>query len=305
MGDIQGIQGNPQCSAEYPNRRHGDRIIRCHLQAGHSGLHEEAETEVTWEPDPRPVSVLAVTLMPPDGMNSTSYTESLMRLFGYDASTSGTLIRGGGPMMLPASPLRLVDMRNMAARFLLDESEADWLLFIDSDMGFDEDALEKLLEAADPATRPVIGALCFGLRKEETDNRGGWRTVPFPTIYDWRHTPGAPRPGFVLRYDYTPNAVTQVSATGAAFLLIHRTALEKMRAELGDTWFDRAKMHPDEDMMGEDISFCARLGRLGIPLFVHTGVQTTHLKPVWVDEDYYQGMRYLAAASRAEVAKDA
>jgi hypothetical protein len=105
-----------------------------------------------------------------------------------------------------------------------------------------------------------------------------------------------------LRFDYTENCVTRVAATGCAFLLVHRTALEKMRAEYGDVWFDRARMEADQGLMGEDISFCARVNRLGLPIFVHTGVGTTHLKPVWVDEDYYLGQRALAAL-RAEAAQ--
>ena len=39
------------CRSEYIRRggaEPGDRIVRCHLPAGHPGEHEEAETEVTW-----------------------------------------------------------------------------------------------------------------------------------------------------------------------------------------------------------------------------------------------------------------
>lgn len=41
----------PHCPEEYTRlggRQPGDRIIRCHLPAGHPGEHEEAETEVRW-----------------------------------------------------------------------------------------------------------------------------------------------------------------------------------------------------------------------------------------------------------------
>lgn len=249
---------------------------------------------------PGPTSVLAVTLCPPDGHNSTSFTDSLMRMFAYDASTTGSLIRGGGPMLLPASPNTIPDRRNQAAEFLLDQSEAEWLLFIDSDMGFAEDSLERLLAVADPQTAPVVGALCFGLRQTEADEMGGYRVQPFPTIYDWRLNKETGKSGFSLRYDYTPDAVTQVAATGAAFLLIHRSVLIKVRDEMGDTWFDRARMEAGEGLMGEDIAFCARLGRLGIPAFVHSGVHTTHLKAVWVDEEFYLGQRMISAL-RADV----
>lgn len=246
-------------------------------------------------------SVLVVTLMPPDGGCAQSYTQSLLQLFGH-SPTAGALVAGQGPMFLPTTPLRISEMRNGAAEFLLDKSEAEWLLFIDSDMGFDSDSVELLLAAADPVERPVIGALCFGLRKEKSDGQGGYVGVAFPTIYDWRQLPDQPRPGFVQRYDFTPNTVTQVGATGAAFLLIHRSVLTEIRETAGDTWFDRAKMHPDDDLMGEDISFCVRVGQHGHPIFVHTGVGTNHLKTIHVNEDYYRGQRALLAVT-AEVSE--
>lgn len=243
-------------------------------------------------------SVLVVTLMPPDGECAQSYTQSLLQLFAHPA-TAPALRAGEGPMFLPTTPLRISEMRNGAAQFLLDRSEAEWLLFIDSDMGFDPDALELLLDAADPVERPVIGALCFGLRKEKSDGQGGYVGVAFPTIYDWKQHPDQPRPGFVQRYDFTPNTVTQVGATGAAFLLIHHSVLEEIRQTSGDTWFDRAKMHSEDESMGEDISFCVRVGQMGKPIFVHTGVGTNHLKTIHVNEDYYRGQRALMAVTEA------
>ncbi len=237
--------------------------------------------------------VLAVTLTPRDGQVSSSFAESLLRLVLHDAQNEGHLIRGGGPAFLPASPNTLPDMRNAACKMLLDDTEAEWLLFIDSDMGFHEETLYILLAAADPERARVVGALCFGMRQVEADGMGGFRTHPFPVLFDW--TPDeSGKFGFTIRYDYTPNVVTRVAATGAAFLLIHRTVLAQVREAHGETWFDRAVLAPGEGLMGEDVAFCARLGRLGIPVHVHTGVPTTHLKSVWVSQDYYEDQHGLA-----------
>ena len=80
---------------------------------------------------------------------------------------------------------------------------------------------------------------------------------------------------------------------------------ERWRASgQGDTWFDRAKTHPDDDEMGEDISFCARAGRMGIPVYVHTGVRTNHLKSVHVDEQLYAGQRLLLALAERDALED-
>ena len=241
--------------------------------------------------------VLAATLVPRDGMNSTSFTDSMLRMVMFDANQAGHLIAGGGPLFLPASPNTIADMRNRACALLLDETESDWLLFIDSDMGFHESALYELLAVADPAERPVVGALCFGMRQAESDGIGGWVTHPFPVLFDWTENE-AGKWGFSIRYGYTIDTVTRVAATGAAFLLIHRSVLSQLRDQHGDTWFSRAVMEPGEGAMGEDVAFCARLGRAGIPVYVHTGVKTTHIKPVWIDEGYYLAQRSLAMAER-------
>src|SRR5262249_61075496 len=39
----------------------------------------------------------------------------------------------------------------------------------------------------------------------------------------------------------------------------------------------------------EDLSMCLRAGALNIPIHVHTGVQTTHQKTLWLAEDDYFG----------------
>lgn len=245
---------------------------------------------------PRGDLVLPVTLMPPDGLNSTSFTESLLRLYIQDAGR-----HLAPPMFTPTSPMQIAANRNRAAAFLLDETDAAWLLFIDSDMGFDSNALELLL-AAGSEERPIVGGLCFGMRKEESDGQGGFRSVPFPTIYQFRADESGQ--GFHPRLDYPRDTVVQCAATGAAFLLIHRSALEKIRENLGDTWFERAKLTPESEVMGEDLSFCLRAGGLGIPVFVHTGVRISHLKPVWVGEDFYQDARVLAALAVEAVEDD-
>lgn len=246
----------------------------------------------------RSAKVFPVTLMPPDGMNSTSFTQSLMAMLIHDSMNRQHLT---SPLFLPTTPLRLADNRNMACRIMLDESDADWLLFIDSDMGFPPDAVDLLLAAADPASVPAIGALCFGMRKGEPDGMGGYDSLPFPTIFDWRQEP----PGFIVRHDYARDAITRVAATGAAFLMLHRSVLEAMRAGAGDTWFDRAKLSPETDTMGEDMSFCLRLGGFGLPIYVHTGVRTTHLKPVHVDETFYREQRFVRNMGYAEPGESA
>jgi hypothetical protein len=73
-------------------------------------------------------------------------------------------------------------------------------------------------------------------------------------------------------------------ATGAAILLVHRTVLERVRDRFGESWFDQLQ-DPNGSTMGEDVSFFDRTRQLDIPLWVHTGIRTTHFKHLWLAED--------------------
>jgi len=216
---------------------------------------------------------------------SHSWHESMMRLVAYDAANNARVVSTGGPFMISCDANGLVEGRNTGCRKFLDETDHEWLWWIDTDMGFLPDTVDRLVEAADPATRPVVGGLCFALREVTYDGYGGRRMMPIPTLY----MPGRDARGhygFVNRYDYPKDSLVQVAGTGAACLLIHRSVLEKLRAEHGDRWFDRVR-YQDGTAISEDLSFCYRLVMAGIPLFVHTGVKTTHHKQVWISEDDY------------------
>jgi len=217
-----------------------------------------------------------------------SWHQSLLGLVGYDMAHTGRVISGGwlaircGTDGLPAA-------RNEAAtQFLALDSE--WLFWIDTDMGFEPDIVDQLLAVADPVERPIVGALCFAQRELSPDGANGYRVKPAPTIYDWVNT--GDKQGFMTRQTYEPSTVQRCSGTGSAAILIHRSVLERIRDEYGPVWYNRApEAKPDADgvlkMMGEDLSFCMRAGTLGIPVHVHTGVKTTHLKQVWLSEADY------------------
>lgn len=227
-------------------------------------------------------AVLAAYLHP--NSVSHSFSDSLMRLFAYDIQHSGHVARGGGPAMFRCGSGGLVEARNDVVQHFLS-GNADWLWFVDSDMGFAPDTVDRLLEVADPVERPVVGGLCFGLRETAPDGLHGWETRSFPTLYDWGQKQDG-ETGFVVRRDYPVNAVTRVAGTGAACLLMHRSVLQRIADELGEVWFDRTR-YPSGSPVSEDLSFCSRVGALGIPVFVHTGVRTNHHKQVWVSEETY------------------
>lgn len=167
--------------------------------------------------------------------------------------------------------------RNTLTQRFLDQPAGEWLLWVDADMQWEADAVDRLLEVADPVHHPIVGGLAFGHTKDGM----------FPTVYHWLRTDEGGITTIRVR-DYPRNTVTQVAATGAAFLLIHRSALERM----AERRFDRAFPFFAESAgnglpVGEDITFCVRAAMLDIPVHVHTGVRIGHHKSALLTEDEF------------------
>jgi len=216
---------------------------------------------------------------------SHSWHQSVMQMVAYDMLHNERIMRTGGPFMTSCGTGALVESRNLVMTRWLDDTPHEWLWWIDTDMGFAPDTVDRLLAAADPAERPVVGGLCFGAREVRQDGMGGRRVMPAPTIYN-PATDTRGQVGFATRWHYPDNTLVQVAGTGAACLLIHRSAAQAVRDKHGDAWFDPVR-YPDGRWVSEDLSFCWRLSTLRIPVFVHTGVKTTHHKMVWIGEEDY------------------
>lgn len=227
------------------------------------------------------------------GYNVThSWHRSVVELIGWDMVNGGGKVMQGGFVAMHCGTGGLVEARNKAVRTFLDERKADWLFWVDTDMGFAPDTLDRLMEVADPVKRPIVGALCFSQREVEPDGLGGFIVAPAPTVFDWTHV--GEQMGFSVRWDYPRDTVTQVAGTGSACILIHRSAFEKVAEKFGPVWYDRVPNTTTGQIFSEDLSFCMRANAAGVPIFVHTGVKTNHQKLVWVDERTYWQQRALS-----------
>jgi len=222
------------------------------------------------------------------GEMASCFVDSMVDMLFFDAQTHGRFLHSHGKMGKRAGSAGVVDGRNQLARVMLDESEADWLLMIDSDMGFGHDTCERLIESAHAHDRPIMGGLCFAFAQDGAASFYGARWRPAPTLYDWHD--GGDDVGFVPRFDYMDGGrVQEVAGTGAACILIHRLALEAIRDRYGpDQWFEPV-VHPGSGRkFSEDLSFCVRAAGCDLPLHVDTSVKTTHNKgAVFYDEEFY------------------
>ncbi len=224
-----------------------------------------------------------------DGRPFGAFMESLLNLVIHDMAYHRRIVNGGGRLAFQAGA-NLSGPRNMLVKEFLENSDADWLWMVDTDMTFPPDTVERLLEFASPDEAPIVGGLCFGF-----DEHGDIQ----PTLYGLVGDEDDPQ---VIRYHEWPeNTMWQVAATGGACLLMHRTALEKIRDidrpncpgkhGFNDayTWFQETEH--DGRPVGEDITFCWRAGLTGIPVYVNTGVQLGHIKSQLLDLAAYEKQR--------------
>jgi hypothetical protein len=171
------------------------------------------------------------------------------------------------------------------------KTHCDWLLMVDADMVWQEDALDELLKVADVDESPIVGGLCFG-------GRAGNRI--FPTIYTLIDEGGMI--GTEMVEDYPEDSLVTCSATGAAFLLVHKRVFVEMKQAFGKLPNGRENPYPwfveaanGGRPFGEDIAFCMKAQALGIPVKVHTGVKIGHIKTIELTEERYHEQQTKAA----------
>ena len=192
----------------------------------------------------------------------------------FMASMLGLVRRGSPPVdqvIEIGSGPNVSGARNLMTRMFLAEQSAPWLFMVDTDMVFAPDALDRLVASADPAERPIVGALCY--------SQDGATGDPQPVMYELVERDG--QPSFARYGSWPEDACVRVAATGAACLLMHRDALERVRSFGGDLaapWFRESMI--GTELVGEDLTFCLRAGAAGIPVHVNTGVEFGHVKHV-------------------------
>lgn len=204
------------------------------------------------------------------------WMNSLIDMIFFDAANQGYIFPRGGNIHVGSGP-RIASARNLVVQTFMNWfSQPEWLLMMDTDMVFSPDILHRMMMEAHPVERPFVGALCFA---------GGKGSTIYPTLYRLTDE------GVTERIEeYPKDAMVKVHATGAAFMLIHRSVFEKIY----DQWHERtvypwfAETEHNRHEFGEDVTFCMRATQVGCPIYVHTGIQVGHSKLNLLDEAMYE-----------------
>lgn len=220
------------------------------------------------------------------GQVETHFMTSVLNLVTVDARrefSDRRILRDGTGFISQLSSPRIASARNKIVRLFLNTPDllnADWLLMLDTDMVFQDDLLDRLLEVADPEHYPIVGGLAIATNGEKLYPT--LKRLNSPEEYAVANEP------FSVIADYPEDSLVEVDATGAACLLMHKSALLKMAAKYPEPapWFAETIYKGYE--FGEDITFCLRAASCDIPVYVHTGVKLGHIKPQIITEETWR-----------------
>ena len=148
-------------------------------------------------------------------------------------------------------------------------SEADQVLWLDSDMVFTPDLLEKMQSVSKENDIDILTALCFR------------RKHPFtPTIYDKMDYKDGKC--YFTQFLSIPEERFQVGGCGMAGTLMGTDVLMSVMAKYNGRLFD-----PLEGM-GEDISFCWRARQCGYDIWCDPSITMGHVGQTVITRSFYE-----------------
>lgn len=193
---------------------------------------------------------------------------------GFTRSLAENCLDRDNPIVgiISASNPRQTVARNAVIDLFL-KRDANWLMWIDTDMTFRHNAIGQLLATAKKHKADAVTGLGFIFKRNANV------LVPNGYMFD-------PETNYFKEIeDYTKNKVHQIDGTGAGFVLIHRRVFET----IGKDWHQNHIEHPvTGNPMGHDLAFFYEATqRHGFKLVWDTRIKTGHVKHFELDENMY------------------
>jgi len=160
---------------------------------------------------------------------------------------------------------------NLVTEFL--ETDADWLLMMDTDVVITLDDFDALIKTADSEKYPVLSGKYFFHFEGDP--------VPFKVSAQNRN-------GFLENYEQD-TVVENLMSVGCGYLLVHRSAYETVRTENPKSpspWFWNG-LEQDGMLQSEDSYLCAQFRHCGIPISLYTGASSKHVGKMAVTEKHF------------------
>jgi len=162
-------------------------------------------------------------------------------------------------------------------RFLASDKDPQYLLFLDSDMTFPADLVQRLISW----DLPVVGGLYFhrgtdrpfvfrevGYRKDEWGREIRFHQYMMTEVYEFLHAANLPLRNQAVAVN-APNRLLQCDAIGTGAMLIHRDVIEA----IDGPWFEY-----DKHAESEDLAFCRKAREAGFDVHCDLGTICGHLR---------------------------
>lgn len=169
--------------------------------------------------------------------------------------------------------------RNNLARQAI-KAEADWVLWLDSDMVFRPDLLQRMLKVCTENDIDFLTALCFRRKPPYT-----------PCLFDRLEKIG--RGASYTTLMSVPDGRFQVGGCGFAGVLLSTDVLLSVAAK-----FD-GRMFEPMDGFGEDVAFCWRARQCGYDIWCDSDIEMGHVGQCVVTRKFFE------AFSQGEEEKEA
>lgn len=142
--------------------------------------------------------------------------------------------------------------------------EGEWLIFIDSDMTFAPDTINRLLKAAERKDVDIVSAACF-------------RKVPnYEPCFFWRIPDENTK--YFRKMRYPKNELFEVDAVGSACVLIKRKVFETIPYP----WYEYT------NALSEDLNFCRKAKEYGFRIWIDPEIKIGHLTLLPVNETVFE-----------------
>ena len=176
----------------------------------------------------------------------------------------------------------IYDSRNIFAAKAITDGY-DRVLWLDSDMVFDPDMMERLMADMDAGDLDYVSGLFFRRR-----------TPTSPVLYrsiEWQQTDDGLKSGAVPYRDYPADQLFEVGGSGIAAVLTSTRLLKAVWEAYGPPFNPLVQL-------GEDLSFCWRAKQLGYRLYCDSRIKVGLVGPTVYDETTYlmQAKRYVPEA---------
>ena len=197
-----------------------------------------------------------------DGNFKPAFVRSLVRVLVEDR---GRKIHG----YITAQGLYVPRGRNEIVGDFLNGSACDWLWFLDTDVEFPADTLDRLLQATADGERKIVAAPYWSI-DDEGEPYCTWMGIDDGSLLPFREIPAG--------------QTIELDACGMGCTLIHRDVFVDIAAAQtqDDPWIwfghDLVATEHGAARLGEDVSFCIRAAQVGHATWGVCDIVVDHLK---------------------------